>query len=65
MRLLATAFLAPFAALAAERPRFVAFGWEFNSSSPKELLRVADEFDKTPLDGIGIKLRADVVLNGV
>ena len=65
MRLLAAAFLAPFAALAAERPRFVAFGWEFNSSSPKELLRVADEFDKTPLDGIGIKLRADVVLNGV
>ena len=49
----------------AETPKFVAFAWEFNGESPSSLLKVVDQFDRTPLDGVGIKLRADVVLNGV
>ena len=58
------AALAVFPVLAAEKPKFVVFGWEFNTSSPKELLSLADRFDKTPIDGIGIKLRAETVVDG-
>ena len=58
------AVLAAFSVFAAERPKFVVFGWEFNTSSPKELLSLVDKFDKTPIDGIGIKLRADTVVDG-
>jgi hypothetical protein len=59
--------MSAFAALsltAAQKPKFVVFGWEFNTSSPQELLKLADEFDKTPIDGIGIKLKADTVVDG-
>ena len=48
----------------AERTKFIAFAWEFNSDSPEVLLRYADAFDKTPLDGIGINLMASAVIDG-
>ena len=44
--------------------KYVAFAWEFNSTSAKDLLDLADEFDKTPLDGVGIKPRAVAEVNG-
>ena len=62
------AFSAPAAVLQVPldgKPKFIAFAWEFNGESPRSLLKVVDQFDRTPLDGVGIKLRADVVLNGV
>ena len=48
----------------AERTKFIAFAWEFNSDSPEVLLRYADAFDKTPLDGVGINLRSSAVVDG-
>ena len=48
----------------AERTKYVAFAWEFNSDSPEVLLRYADAFDKTPLDGVGINLRTSTIVDG-
>lgn len=45
--------------------KMIAFAWEFNHAGPQELLKLADDFDRTPLDGVGINLRVPVVLNGV
>ena len=50
---------------ACSAPKYIAFAWEFNNSSPQELLKLADEFDKTPLDGVGINLRAVAVVDGI
>ncbi|MBQ2628080.1 MAG: hypothetical protein IJG13_00235, partial [Kiritimatiellae bacterium] len=52
-------------ATAAERPKFVAFAWEFSGNTPQSLLRIVDKFDQTPLDGIGLWLKASTVVNGV
>ena len=62
--LIFSAALSVLSLTAAEKPKFVVFGWEFNTSSPQELLKLADEFDKTPIDGLGLKLRADTVVDG-
>ena len=47
-----------------DRVKYIAFAWEFNSTSAKELLSLADEFDKTPLDGIGMKPHAVAEIDG-
>ena len=59
--------LAAFAALtsAAERPKYIAFAWEFSGNTPQSLLRVVDKFDQTPLDGVGLKLKGSAVVDGV
>ena len=49
----------------AQRPKFVAFAWEFSGVSPQRLLKLADRFDETPLDGIGVWLQAETVVDGV
>jgi hypothetical protein len=48
------------AALAAWAPekKYIAFGWEMGGMSPDVLLKHADAFDKTPLDGIGLYVTA-------
>ena len=52
-------------AAASERPKFVAFAWEFSGNTPQSLLKIVDKFDQTPLDGVGFWLRASTVVNGV
>ena len=65
MNVISALLFAAVSAAPAERPKFVAFAWEFNNATPGRLLEVVDRFDRTPLDGVGIKLSADVVLDGV
>ena len=65
MNIISALLFAATCAAPAESPKFVAFAWEFNNASPKRLLEVVDRFDRTPLDGVGIKLSADVVIDGV
>ena len=57
--------VAAFAALtsAAERPKYIAFAWEFSGNTPQSLLRIVDKFDQTPLDGIGLWLKGSAVVN--
>jgi len=52
-------------AAASERPKYIAFAWEFAGNTPQSLLELADKFDRTPLDGVGIKLKARAKVNGV
>ena len=40
------AVLAAFSVFAAERPKVVVFGWEFNTSSPKDLLSIELSHEK-------------------
>ena len=58
-------FIPSLSVTAAEKPKYIAFAWEFNAATPQELLALADEFDKTPLDGVGINLRSSAVVDGV
>lgn len=44
-------------ARAAEK-KYIAFGWEMGGMPPDVLLKHADAFDKTPLDGIGLYVTA-------
>ncbi len=52
-------------AAASERPKYVAFAWEFAGNTPQSLLEIVDKFDQTPLDGVGIKLKARAKIDGV
>ena len=61
---LVLAAVAASVATAAERPKFIAFAWEFSGNTPQSLLRVVDKFDQTPLDGVGVWLRGSAVVDG-
>ena len=61
----AALFAGALPAAEANPPKYVAFAWEFGGSSPQDMLKVVDQFDRTPLDGVGLKLRADAVIDGV
>ena len=39
--------------------KYVAYGWEFGYITPQDFLDHADEFMKTPLDGVGINVLGD------
>jgi len=52
-------------AVLAEHPKYIAFAWEFTGNTPQALVKLADKLDKTPLDGIGVKLKAKTEINGV
>ena len=62
--LLSSSFFILLSAIA-DHPKYVAFAWEFSGTSPKDMLKLVDQFDKTPLDGVGFRLRADAVIDGV
>ena len=68
MKRILFAGLAAFTALAAsagpmphggKTKKYVAFGWEYSYLRAEDFLAHADEFDKTPLDGVGFNVNGD------
>jgi len=53
------------ATAAQPQKKLVAFAWEFSGDTPQKLVKLAEKLDATPLDGIGIKLRATAEIDGV
>lgn len=34
--------------------KYIAFGWEFETATPSNILQIVDSLDRTPLDGVGL-----------